>query len=180
MRLENASLAILIGFLLAACTLQSPASNGSEPEFSFTSSKPGDTVTITSEENVTIIEVNSAGGIGSARFELVSGSWPQKMIARLHLKGLEEFRLLYAETIIVASASSGSSFNTGDQMVILSGTEEPIPPGHPLWMDIRIVSNEMIPNIPLEEGHFEITFPREFIAKAVSSFEIQWVDFFRQ
>jgi hypothetical protein len=180
MKPENASLALLVSFLLAACVFQPVPANGSGPEFSVSSSKPGDTVTITSEENVTIMEVNSPGGIGSARFELVSGAWPQKMIARLHLKGLEEFRLLYADTIIAASASSGSSFNTGDQRVILSGAEEPVPPGHPLWMDIRIVSDQTSPGIPLEEGYFEITFPREFIAKAVSSFEIQWVDFFRQ
>ena len=177
MRPENASLVLLIGLVLAACV---PPPAGSNPEISVSSSNPGDTITITSEENVGVIEVRSPGGIGAAQFELVSGAWPQKMIARLHLKGLEEFRLLYADTVIVASASSGSSFNGGSQRILSSGTEEPILPGHPLWMEIRIISDQAAPDIPLEEGYFEITFPREFTEKAVSSFEIQWVDFFRQ
>ena len=177
MKPENASLALLISFVLAACALQP---NGSNPEISVSSSKPGDTVTITHEGDVGIIEVNSPGGIGFARFELVSGIFPQKMIARLYLKGLEEFRLLYADTAIVASGSSGSSFNAGNQRVLLSGMEEPILPGQPLWMEIRIVSDQTAPDIPLEEGYFEVTFPQGFMEKSGSYFEIQWVDFFRQ
>jgi len=180
MKPENASLALLISVVLTACTFQPDRSNGSKPEFNVTSSKQGDTITITSEEDVSIIDVNSPSGIGSARVELVSGILPQKMIARLHLKGLEEFRLLYADNVIVASASSGSAFNNSNQRILLSDTEEPILPGGPLWMEIRIVSDQMAPNIPLEEGYFEITFPQEFTEKAGTSFEIQWVDFFRQ
>jgi hypothetical protein len=105
---------------------------------------------------------------------------PQKMIARLHLRGLEEFRLLYADTVLVASASSGSTFNPVERRILSSGTEQPVLPGGPLWMEIRIVSDQTVQNIPLEEGYFEITFPREFAGKAGISFEIQWVDFFRQ
>lgn len=127
-----------------------------------------------------MIEVDSPNGIGSAQFELVSGALPQKMVARLNLKGLEEFRLLYADTIIVASASSGSVFNSSNQKVLISGIEQPILPGQPLWMEIRIVSDQTPQNIPLEQGYFEITFPPEFTEKAGSSFEIQWVDFFRE
>ena len=180
MKFEKVFLALLISVVLAACTLQPDPSNGSKPEFNVTSSKQGDTVTITSEEDVSIMDVNSPSGIGSARVELVSGILPQKMIARLHLKGLEEFRLLYADNLIVVSASSGSAFNNSNQRILLSGTEEPILPGGPLWMEIRIVSDQTVESIPLEEGYFEITFPQEFIEQAGISFEIQWVDFFRQ
>ena len=180
MKPENAALALLISIVLAACTFQTDRSNGSEPEFYVTGSKPGDTITITSEDDISIMDVNSPGGIGSARVELVSGPLPQKMIARLHLKGLEEFRLLYADTVIVASVSSDSTFNISNQRILLSGTEQPIPPGGPLWMEIRIVSDQTAQNIPLEEGYFEVTFPQEFTEQAGTSFEIQWVDFFRQ
>ncbi len=180
MKPENASLVLLISILLAACALQLDRSNGSNPQFSVTSSKQEDTVMITNEQDVSIIEVDSPSGIGSAQFELVSGALPQKMIARLNLKGLEEFRLLYADTVIVASASSGSVFNSSNQKILLSGTEQPILAGEPRWLEIRIVSDQTSQNIPLEQGYFEITFPQDFIEKAGNSFEIQWVDFFRE
>lgn len=181
MKSKNTILTFFTSVLfLAACTLQPELPGDSTSELSVTSSKPGDTITITSEEGITIIEVDSPSGIGSAQFELVSGTLPQKMVARLHLKGLEEFRLLYADTVIVASASSGSVFNSSNQKILISGKEQPILPGQSLWMKIRIVSDQTSQDIPLEQGYFEITFPQDFIEKAVSSFEIQWVDFFRQ
>ena len=43
----------------------------------------------------------------------------------------------------------------------------------------EIVSDQTIKNIPLEEGYFEITFPKESNKKIGNSFEIQWVDFYR-
>lgn len=175
MKLENVFLAMLISVLLTACI----RSNESDPQFSVTSSEPGDTITITYKDNISIIDINSPSGIGSARVDFVSGPFPQKIIARLHLKGLEEFRLLYADTVIIASASSGSAFNNDNQRILLSGTEEPILPGQPLWMEIRIVSDQTAQNIPLDEGYFEVTFPQEFMENAGNSFEIQWVDFFR-
>jgi len=180
MKSKNTTLAFFSVLFLAACMLQPERPGDSISEFSVTHSQSGDAITITNEQDVSIIEVDSPRGIGSAQFELVSGPLPQKMIARLHLKGLEEFRLLYADTVIVASASSGSVFNNSNQKVLLSGTEQPILPGQPLWMEIRIASDQTSQNIPLEQGYFEITFPQDFTEKAGSSFEIQWVDFFRE
>ena len=77
--------------------LQPELPGNSTSEFKVTNSQTGDTITITNEQDVSIIEVDSPSGIGSAQFELVSGRPPQKMIARLHLKSLEEFRLSYAD-----------------------------------------------------------------------------------
>jgi len=97
----------------------------------------------------------------------------------LHLGGLEEVRVSYDKTIIVASFSSGEVFDGGNQKIILSGKEYPITPIHPLWLNIRVASNDMTPNIPLEEGYFEIVLPKEFIEESGNSFEIQWIDFYR-
>ena len=55
----------------------------------------------------------------------------------------------------------------------------PLLPGHPLWMEIEIVSGQPEKKIPLEEGYFEIRLPKEFIRKAGRSFEIAWIDFYR-
>jgi hypothetical protein len=46
-------------------------------------------VTITQTKSDTIFEVKSKFGIGRAKVELLKGSWPNKSILRLYLKGLE-------------------------------------------------------------------------------------------
>lgn len=179
MKTQYAILAFFTSIFLAACTVKPDRSNWAKPDFKITSSNQEDVISVTSEESISIIDINSRSGVGSAHFELVSGILPEKIIARLHLKGLEEFRLSYDETMINASISSSSAFNVPSQYILLSNNEYPILPGHPLWLKTEIVSDQTIKNIPLEEGYFEITFPKESNKKIGNSFEIQWVDFYR-
>lgn len=124
------------------------------------------------ENGTSWIDIQSPTGIGSATFELESGTMPANMTLRFHLKGLEEFRLTSAQDRISASVSSG------DQTLLSSGTETPLLPGHPLWMKIEIVSNAG-KKIPLEDGYFEVIVPQEFLLKTGKTFEIEWVDFYR-
>ncbi|MBM3125731.1 MAG: hypothetical protein FJZ87_11785 [Chloroflexi bacterium] len=161
----------LASILLGACAVSPGRAGASAPEFNVTASKAEDIITISDEEGTTVIDVESPFGIGSARIDLLSGSLPEKMIARLHLMGLEEFRLAYADRVIFASAASGAVTEVGGQRIQDSGMEQPIAPGHPLWLEVQFVS---------APGYFEIAFPEEFSQRAGESFEIQWVDFFRQ
>ena len=155
------------------------AQSGGELVFNVIAKNKDDQIDIQYENGTTTIDIHSPTGIGAAKFELESGSMPEEVILRLHIKGLEEFRLVSNQTTIAASSSSSEIFNVSNQSVISAGSEYYIPPIDPLWMDIEIVSDETIKKIPLEEGFFEITVPKEFIRSAGNSFEIQWIDFFR-
>lgn len=179
MKTQPAFPAFLAVIFLAACAVEPDRSTWVKPDIKTTKSDQEDAISISSEAGISLIDINSPSGIGSARFELVSGTLPEKIIARLHLKGLEKFRLSYNETVISASISSSSAFNISSQNILLSDGEYPILRGHPLWLEIEVVSDQPIKKIPLEEGYFEITFPKEFNKKIGGSFEIQWVDFYR-
>ena len=179
MKTQHAFLAFLASLFFAACTVKPDRSNWVKPDLKITASNQNDVISITSEEGISIIDINSPNGIGSAHFELVSGKLPEKIIARLHLKGLEEFRLSYDETMIIASISSSLEFNVSSQNILLSDGEYPILPGHPLWLKIEVISDQPIKKVPLEEGYFEITFPKESNKNIESFFELQWVDFYR-
>ena len=171
---------ILLSFLLISCASQpANAQSGDEPVFSTIAKNQDDQINIQYVSNVTVIDVQSPTGIGSARFELESGGMPENLVLRLHLKGLEEFRLISDQTAIAASASSRGVFDVNDQRVISSGGEYSIMPIDPLWMKIEIVSDQATKKIPLEDGYFEITVPKQFIRNAGNSFEIQWIDFYR-
>ena len=171
--------AILLNILFVSCANQSGNDPTREPVYLVTVKSPSDEVIIQNGDNNTAIDIHSVTGIGSAKFELESGDLPETLVARLHLGGLEEVRVSSDKTIIVASFSSGEVFDGSNQKITLSGKEYPITPAHPLWLNIRVVSNDMTPNIPLEEGYFEIVLPKEFIEESGNSFEIQWIDFYR-
>jgi len=156
------------------------AQSGDEPIFTVTAQKnEDDQINIQHEKGISIIDIDSPRGIGSAQFNLESGRMPERMVLHLHLKGLEELRLISNGATIAASASSSNMFNVTDQKVIASGNEYFLTPIDPLWMKIEIISDQADKKIPLEEGYFEIRVPKEFIESAGNSFEIQWIDFYR-
>ena len=167
----------VLGLFLVSCSSQPVNAQDAKPEFRITVKNADDTVSILDENSQTIVDIQSDYGIGSASFELVSGTMPDSILLRLHLKGLEDFQLISATNTIAASIASGEVFNSINQKVISSNTDRPILSNDPLWMNIEIVSENK--HIPLEEGYFEIEIPREFIRNAGASFEVTWVDFYR-
>ena len=170
----------MVSIFITSCASQpANAQSGVEPVFSVTTKNQDDQIDIQQENGITTVDIYSPTGIGTAKFELESGSMPEKFILRLHLKGLEEFRLVSNQTTIAASGSSSEVFNVTGQSVIAAGNEYSITPIDPLWTKVEIVSNLTPKTIPLKEGYFEITVPKEFIRSAGNSFEIQWIDFYR-
>ena len=159
---------LLFSFLLVSCGGVSAGAQPEEPAFIVITKNPDDRVGIQYENGTSLIDIQSPTGIGSAAFELESGNMPGNMILRLHLKGLEQFRLSSAQDRIAASSSGGDPGKVESQTLLSSGTESPLLPGNPLWMDIQ-----------LEEDYFEVIVPQEFIRNAGKTFEIEWIDFYR-
>lgn len=173
-------LTLLLNVFLASCIDRSVAEPPQEPVYLVTAKDASDEITIQNGGDLTIMDVQSFSGIGSAKIELDSGDMLEAITIHLHLAGLEEFRISSEKTVIAASFSSRGALNNGSQKIIVSGEELSITSDHPMWLNIRVVSSESTPNIPLhEEEYFEIALPGEFIDESGSSFEIHWVDFYR-
>ena len=170
---------ILLSLCLTSCASRPANAQSGEPVFAVTTENPDDQIDIKNEKGISTVDIHSPTGIGSARFVLESGTMPERVVMRLHLKGLEELRLVSDQTTIAASASSSNLFRITDQRIISSGNEYSITPIDPLWMKIEIVSSQAIETIPLKDGYFEITISNEFIQNSGDSFEIQWIDFYR-
>jgi hypothetical protein len=167
----------LLGLFLVSCASQSVNAQDSKPEFLVTLKNSGDEIIILDENSKTIINILSDFGIGSATLTLVSGTMPDTILLRLHLKGLEDFQLISGNKTLAASIASGEVFNITNQRVVSASGEFPLLSIDPLWMNIEIVSEHK--HIPLETGYFEITIPRDFIRHAGASFEVKWIDFYR-
>ena len=166
-------------FLLSCASQPANAQAGGEPVFNVTTKSQEDQIDIGHENSITTVDIHSPTGIGSAIFELESGTMPEQLILRLHLAGLEQFKLVSDQAILSAHGSSNEVFNVTGQSVIAAGNEYAITPIDPLWAKVEVVSSQADRKIPLKEGYFEVTIPKEFIRRAGNSFEIQWIDFFR-
>lgn len=168
---------LLMCLFLVSCASRNVSAQDSKPEFRVTVKNKDDKITILDENSQTVIEIHSDIGIGSATFELVSGTMPDTLLLRLHLIGLEDLRVISSEATVSASVSAGEAAFPVSERIVSSNVEFPILSVHPLWVNIEIVSENK--NVPLEEGYFEITIPREFIRNAGTSFEVRWIDFYR-
>jgi hypothetical protein len=87
--------------------------------------------------------------------------------------------LSYDRTVVTARVSSGDSRNVVQSLDPPGGDERPITPDSPHWMEVKIVSDKAAPRIPLDDGYFEITLPKDVLGKGRRSFSIRWIDFYR-
>ena len=97
---------------------------------------------------------------------------------RLHLKGLENFKV--SNGIITLEAAVSSQ----DSIVRLwkDGKEDsPLDSKSPYWMEIRMVGNDGKPttSIPVTDGYFEIQLPKALFEDNPKSITVNWIDFYR-
>jgi hypothetical protein len=165
--------------VLVACSLPPPPPARSSVAMSAVPQRDDTRVTIANIGATTTIDVYSESGIGSAEVSITSAALPEKIVMRLHLRGLEEFNFGYDSTRVTASLSSmgdgtvrESVTTTGD-----ANDAQPIDASSPYWMDVQVVAADK--TIPLKDGYIEVTAPKHFIDGGYRAFKIDWVDFFR-
>lgn len=130
------------------------------------------------QQNAAIIDIFSESGIGEAAFEFIPDSLPPKILLRFHLRGLEELRFAYGETVISAAISS-----TGEHAIQQSLSRagerqmETLTASSPFWMKLRVVSREQ--KIPLRDGYVEVEAPADFLRSGARNATIHWIDFYR-
>lgn len=163
--------------LLAGCGGSPGAAGVPAPIFRARAEGDGNAVSISASGDTAIVEVQSSGGIGAATIELVAGTPPTNLVVRLHLRGLEAFRLAYEQTVVVAEVPSGDSRSASQHVELPDGGTRPIAPDSPLWLDIRVVSAQAAP--APQQGYFEIRLPRGLLHDQQRAFALRWIDFYR-
>lgn len=149
------------------------------PVFLVKAEGEGADATITMEGRVAVLDIHSRSGIGLVTVDPQSGPLPDKLVVRLHVKGLEELRLSYGRTVVIARVSSSDSRNIVQRVDSPGGDEGLITPDSPRWMALTMASDQAVPRIPLEQGHFEMTLPNDVLGQGPRSFSIRWIDFYR-
>ena len=132
------------------------------------------------ENDTAVFSVISPFGISQAVIERVEEKWPEAVVLRLHLKGLENFRASNGKVTLDAAVSIEEG-KTKVRMWKDGKEEAPLDEKSPLWTDIRIEGSGGKPakELPLTDGYFEITTPRFFFEGNPKPITLNWIDFYR-
>ena len=151
---------------------------GDDPPFKVTTKRDDDKVEVKVEEGKTRFSVQSPVGISQAIIERSGDNWPTTVMLRLHLKGLEKFKVTNGKITLEASVSS----QDGKVRLWKDGKEDsPLDLKHPYWMEIRVVGKDVKPvkTIPLKDGYFEMQLPKAMFEDNPNSITLNWIDFYR-
>ena len=165
--------AVMAAVLSTGCT-----NTVKETQFKITTKRDNDKVEIKVEQDTTVFSVHSPFGISQTVIERTDKNWSGIVMLRLHLKGLENFKV--SNGIITLEAAVSSQ----DSIVRLwkDGKEDsPLDSKSPYWMEIRMVGNDGKPttSIPVTDGYFEIQLPKALFEDNPKSITVNWIDFYR-
>lgn len=168
---------LISGLLFLAVAVTTTTANDTPP-YKITTKRDTDRVDVKAEKDKVVFSVHSPFGISNAAIERTGEKWPDSVVLRLHLKGLESFKATNDKLKLEASVSS----QDGKVRVWKDGKEDkPLEAKSPYWMSIRMVGNDGKPakDIPLKDGFFEMQLPKAFFEGNPKSITLNWIDFYR-
>lgn len=150
------------------------------PKFKITTKRADDAVEVRAEKGRTVFSVKSPFGISQAVIERADDKWPDAVVLRLYLKGLESFRATNGKVRLDAAVW----IDEGKPMVRLwkDGKEDaPLDEKSPFWMVVRILTRDGKPakELPLKDGYFEVALPRAIFQGNPKAITLNWIDFYR-
>lgn len=149
-----------------------------ESPFKIIKKRDNDKVEVRVEEAKAVISVRSPFGISQAVIERKDKDWPDIVMLRLHLKGLENFKVTNGKVTLEAAVSSQDGkvrYGTDDK----EGSA--LDAKNSYWTVIRMVGKDEKPvkSIPLDDGYFELQLPKALFEGNPNSITVNWIDFYR-
>jgi hypothetical protein len=124
-----------------------------------------------------IFDIESAKGIGSATVRLDDGMRPRTAWICFHLRGLEELRLEYGTTQIVASLSHTDPPRMRQELQRRGQAPRELTAADPCWLDWRVDVAAQIGPAPPER--IWVAVPADFLHGDEHEFRLRWIDFYR-
>jgi hypothetical protein len=137
------------------------------PTFRYTPLKGDPQIIFTISNEMLLIDITSPTGIGGATIDKTSGQWPPKIVMRLHLKGLEDFKFKYGAKTVAVSVP-GQSNKVVREELVQDGQVTSLSAGDAYWMSVTANPDD-----------FDIEAPADFLTSGENTFTIEWIDFYR-
>jgi hypothetical protein len=143
-------------------------------EFGIACQRRDDRITARAEGDRVVFDVVSPTGIGSATVTRKGAKWPERLMLRLHLAGLESVAVTSGTVTLSSSVQSHGQFTK--QVQWTPDHVEPLDPGL-----LRAFTSDGKPTdkLPGNGGWFELTFPKSMLEHAGEKLELSWIDFYR-
>ena len=144
-------------------TAEAATSRPALPDFQIKCRKPDDAVRVSTEGGRVVFDITSGSGIGGATIGRAGQHWPDEVVLRVHLKGLESLRMAGGGAAVRVSVLS---HNGHPRLLHLQRGDEREGPeltkGDAGWTDVRAMDAEgkIIDGLPGEGGWFEMVVPR--------------------
>ena len=165
--------------MLFVLTVAATTANADDKQpFTITMKRENDRVEVKAEKDKMVLSVHSPFGISNAVIERADEKWPDAVVLRLYLKGLENFSVTNGKVKLEASVSG----QDGKVRLWKDGKEDsPLDSKSPYWMQIRLIGKDEKPvkTIHLEDGHFEMQLPKALFEGNPKSVTVNWIDFYR-
>jgi hypothetical protein len=168
----------LISWLLVLTVAVTTSNADENPPFKIATKRENDRVEVKAEKDKVVLSVYSPFGISNAVIERADEKWPNAVVLRLHLKGLENFSVSNDKVKLEASVSS----QDGKLRLWKDGKEDtPLDAKSPYWIEVQMVGSDGKPakTIPLKDGYFELQLPNAFFGGNPKSITLNWIDFYR-
>ena len=152
---------VLSVLLLAGCQGPGGDAGGSSalPQFELVYEKKGAhdlprEIRVTIAERAVVFDITDRFGIGGGTVRLLKGDWPQELLLRFHLRGLEG--------LSVAVGGKLLSRDVGLNVRMLDAGGKPLPGK---YLD--------------GPGYYETRVPPDLLAGDATEMKLSWVDFYR-
>jgi hypothetical protein len=181
MRIRALTLMLIAG-AFAVCVFAAAAGESRAAlkpvHFEINCREPG-TLTATNQDGRGVFTIRGGLGIGEATIRLSAGTWPEEIILRAYLGGLESLKISTGNVTLAASVLSHS----GKVLLHLDrdGKEGPqLGQVSPYWMEIkaRDADGKGVSGLPPQGGWFEMAIPNALLVGA-RELKVSWIDFYR-
>ena len=171
---------LMLHGLLVLSVIATTAAADDPPPYKVTTKRDGDTVDVSAEKGEVTFSVRSLVGIGQAVIERAGEAWPDAVVLRLHLTGLEHFKVTGCKTTLEGSVS----LQDGKPVARLwaGGRENaPLDAESPYWMGVGVLGGDGKPatGLPLKGGSFELPLPVALFEGQPKAVTVNWIDFYR-
>ncbi len=150
-----------------------------EKQAKISTRKEEDSVSVLRQADTTIYAVHSPSGIGGATLPQVT-QWPEKVVLRLYLKGLES--LTIGNDAVRWHASVTSHGDHSQRLTVKQADRETEAEADtPYWTKIAAfgADGKPIEGLPKDGGYFELQLPKVLLERSSQTLRLEWIDFYR-